>query len=393
MVVRVKNPGHGWNRLSEELRLEIRRGVVSGERVGAVAARLGVGRQSVFRVIRDAGGMPPRSMSTSKAYLNVADREEISLGLARGETFRVIAVRVGRHPASIGREVARNGGRDSYRALGAQRDAHQRARRPKPEKLALNPVLRLVVENMLEQHWSPEEISGRLPLEFPDDEEMRVSHETIYQSLYVHGRGALRKELISCLRSGRTTRKPRGRATSGAGRIKDMVMIADRPGEIEDREIPGHWEGDLILGSTVSRSSIGTLVERSSRLTLLFPLGQDRTAENTRLKLTEIIQTLPTQMCRTLTWDQGREMAQHAQFTIDTGVQVYFCDPHHPWQRGTNENTNGLLREYFPKGTDLSQVTQAVCDAVAAQLNNRPRKALGFKTPLESWRELLATTA
>ena len=385
--------GLDWSRLPDEVRLEVRRHAAGGERPSVIAAVLGLSVRTIYRVIAQSGGVPSRSRSDSTAYLSLPDREQIGLGLARGDTFKSIAAKLGRHPSTVGREIARHGGRDGYQAWRAQRDAHARARRPKPEKLATNPELRAAVEVMLEQHWSPEEISGRLPLEFPDDEEMRVSHETIYQSLFVHGRGALRKELIRCLRSGRTQRKPHGRAVSGAGRLRDMVMITERPPDADDRAIPGHWEGDLILGSTVSRSSIGTLVERSSRLVLLFPLGQDRTAENTRLKLTEIVKTLPAQMRRSLTWDQGREMAEHAQFTIDTGLQVYFCDPHAPWQRGTNENTNGLLREYFPKSTDLSQVTQATCDAVTAQLNNRPRKALGFHTPLESWAQLLATTA
>ena len=385
--------GQGWNRLPDEVRLEIRRRRASGEHTRDVAKSMGVSIQSVFRVVREAGGVPPRQRSISPARLQLADREEIMLGVQRGDTNAVIAVAVSRDSSTVSREIARNGGRANYRAWAAERKAHDNGKRPKDEKLALNPALRAAVEFGLEQHWSPEEISGRLPLEFPDDLEMRVSPETIYQSLFVQGRGALRRELVSCLRSGRTRRKPQGRVVSGAGRIKDMVMIADRPAEIEDRAVPGHWEGDLIIGSTVSRSSIGTLVERTSRLVLLFPLGTDRTALNTRLKLSEIIQTLPEQMRRSLTWDQGKEMSEHAQFTIDTGVQVYFCDPHSPWQRGSNENTNGLLREYFPKGTDLSQVTQATCDAVAAQLNNRPRKTLGYRTPLESWAQQRALTA
>ena len=389
----VMGRGQGWRRLSDEVRLEIRRRVVGGEHAEVIAAALGVSDRSVFRVVAQAGGVPPRSQSKSSVYLSLADREEIGLGLARGHPLKVIAAGLGRHPSSVGREIRRNGGPDDYQAWKAEGATRLRAARPKPEKLAGNPALLAAVVFMLEQHWSPEEISGRLPLEFPDDQEMRVSHETIYQSLFVQGRGALHKELLRCLRSGRTKRKPRGRAVSGAGKIKDMVMISERPAEAADRAVPGHWEGDLILGGTASQSSIGTLVERSTRLLLLFPLGKDRTAENTRLKLTEAVKTLPAQMRRSITWDQGREMAYHAQFTIDSGIQVYFCDPHSPWQRPTNENTNGLLREYFPKGTDLSQITQATCDAVAAQLNNRPRKILGFKTPLESFTELLALTA
>ena len=230
-------------------------------------------------------------------------------------------------------------------------------------------------------------------MEFPDDDRMRISHETIYASLFLQGRGALRKELIQCLRTGRARRHPQRRAVTGKARIKDMINISERPAEVEDRAVPGHWEGDSLMGGTATHSAIGTLVERSSRLVLLFPLGADHSAENTRRKLTEMILTLPDKMRRTLTWDQGKEMAQHTQFTIDTGVDVYFCDPHSPWQRGSNENTNGLLREYFPKGGDFRQLTQADCDAVAELLNNRPRKTLGFKTPLESYAELLASTA
>jgi IS30 family transposase len=382
-----------WNRLPDEVRSEIRRRVVAGDRAEDIALALGVGERSVFRIVAQAGGMPPRWDTRSSSRLALRDREEIWLGLERGDTFVSIAGRVGRDPSTISREVARNGGRDGYKAWRADQHTHLRAARPKPEKLALNKALALAVEYMLEQHCSPEQIAGRLPLEFPDDQDMRVSHETIYQSLFVHGRGALRKELVSCLRSGRITRRSHGRAVTGKGKIKDMAMIADRPPEADDRAIPGDWEGDLILGSLASKSSIGTLVERSSRLVVLFPLGKDRTAERTRLALAEAIQTLPRQMIRSITWDQGKEMAEHAQFSIDTGVQVWFCDPHAPWQRGTNENTNGLLREYFPKGTDLSQITQATCDAVATQMNNRPRKILGFKTPLESFTELLALTA
>jgi len=380
-------------RLTYELKLEVRRRVVAGERPWDVALGVDLAVRSVFRIVAEAGGMPPRWDSRSSSRLLLADREEISRGLERGDTLAVIAGRVGRHPSTVGREVARNGGRGSYRAWRADEDTHRRAARPKPEKLSLNKPLALAVEYLLEQRCSPEQIAGRLPLEFPDDEDMRVSHETIYQSLFVHGRGALRKELVACLRSGRITRRPHKRAVNGRGKIKDMAMIADRPPEVEDRAIPGDWEGDLILGSVASRSSIGTLVERSSRLVLLFPLGQDRSAERTRIALAAAIQTLPRQMIRSITWDQGREMAEHAKFSVDTGVQVWFCDPHAPWQRGTSENTNGLLRQYFPKGTDLSQITQATCDAVATQMNNRPRKVLGFKTPLESFTELLALTA
>lgn len=382
-----------WNRLPDEVRAEIRRRIGAGDGPKEVAASMRVSLRSVFRVVADAGGMPCRQVGRSAVRLSLADREEISRGLEAKETFTVIGARLGRHSTSISREVALDGGRDTYRAWRADRLAHQRASRPKTEKLALIPQLAAAVDVMLVQGWSPEQIAGRLPLEFPDDKDMRVSHETIYRSLFLQGRGALRKELVSCLRSGRAKRRPQRRGVTGKGKIKDMVMISERPADIEDRAVPGHWEGDLILGSVTSRSSIGTLVERSSRLVMLFPLGPDRTAEHTRIRLAETIQTLPEQMRLSITWDQGAEMSTHAQFSIDTGIQVYFCDPHSPWQRGTNENTNGLLRQYFPKGTDLSQVTQATCNAVAAQLNDRPRKTLGWKTPLESFTQLLAMTA
>ena len=278
-----------WNRLPDEVRAEVRRRVVAGGRAEDVALALGIGERSVFRIVAQAGGMPPRWDGRSSCRLSLRDREEISLGLERGETLTSIAERVGRDPSTISREVARNGGRDGYRAWRADQLTHRRAARPKPEKLALNKPLALAVTYMLEQHCSPEQIAGRLPLEFPDDKDMRVSHETIYQSLFVHGRGALRKELVSCLRSGRITRRPHGRAVSGRGKINDMAMIADRPADVADRAIPGDWEGDLILGSLASKSSIGTLVERSSRLVILFPLGQDRTAQRTRLALVEAI--------------------------------------------------------------------------------------------------------
>jgi transposase, IS30 family len=383
-----------WNRLSDESRLEIRRRIAGGELQRVVAADLNISVRTVRRIIVDAGGMPPRWESRSPVRLSLADREEISRGLGLGDTFTAIAGRVGRDPSTISREVARNGGRDHYRAWRADQETHRRARRPKPEKLTLNRPLALAVEYMLEEHLSPEQIAGRLPLEFPDDKDMRVSHETIYQSLFVQGRGALRKELIKCLRSGRNVRRPHTRTGSaGRGWIPATAMITDRPPEVKDRAIPGDWEGDLIMGSLASKSAIGTLVERNTRLLVLFPLGDDHTAEHTRVAMTEAIQTLPRQMIRSITWDQGVEMAEHAKFTLDTGIKVWFCDPHAPWQRPTNENTNGLLRQYFPKGADLSQVSTDDCHAIANKMNNRPRKILGFKTPLECFTELLALTA
>ena len=278
----------------------------------------------------------------------------------------------------------------------------ERANRPagrRRRKLASNPRLADVVGGLLEQKWSPQQISARLVNDFPDDLEMRVSHETIYQTLFVQGRGGLRKELTVCLRSGRTRRRPRTRASGGSvnqglnhGKLRDMVMISERPAEADDRAVPGHWEGDLIIGAS-SRSAIGTLVERTTRYVMLLHLPGDHGAEAVRDAMTAKVLTLPASLRRSITWDQGSEMAQHVQFRVDTGVQIYFCHPHQPWMRGSNENTNGLLRQYFPKGTDLSVHSAAHLDAVADQLNGRPRQTLGWMTPSEKFNQLVALTA
>jgi IS30 family transposase len=319
--------------------------------------------------------------------LTVAEREEISRGLRAGESLRWIAGRLGRSASTVSREVERNGGRRRYRAWRAEGRADRHARRPRPAKLARNRALRQVVERLLTARWSPQQIAWQLRHDHPHDREMRVSHETIYQSLFVQGRGALRAELTRCLRSGRAQRRPAGRARPGGG-LADMVLLSERPAEVDDRAVPGHWEGDLIIGKA-NRSAIGTLVERQTRYVLLVALPQGRTAEAVRAALVERILTLPEQLRRSLTWDRGTEMAEHVRFTIDTGVQVYFCDPHSPWQRGTNENTNGLLRQYFPKGTDLSVHDQAHLDAVAQELNGRPRQTLGWMKPSEALAALL----
>jgi transposase, IS30 family len=311
--------------------------------------------------------------------LSLSEREEISRGLAAGESMRCIAGRLGRAASTVSREMARNGGRHSYRATRAHRESRHRARRPKPSKLAVNHHLREVVEAKLELWWSPTQISEWLTEAYPEDEEMRVSHETIYQSLFVQGKGALRKELWRCLRSGRAVRRPQGRPSSTKGRIRDMVMISERPAEIEDRAVPGHWEGDLLMGK--GQTAIGTLVERWSRYVMLFPLPDGNTAEAVRDALTTTVQRLPEHLWKSLTWDQGREMAHHVEFSVDTGVDVFFCDPKSPWQRGTNENTNGLLRQYFPKTTDMSKLTQEELDQAAYSLNTRPRQTLDWKTP------------
>jgi IS30 family transposase len=322
--------------------------------------------------------------------LTLAEREEISLGLGRGETFAAIATRLGRAVSSVSREVAANGGRDGYRAWRAHRRAYERARRPKACKLACT-RLAAHVEMWLKEWWSPEEIARRLRIEFSHDPMMWVSHETIYQSLFVQGRGELRRELTRCLRTGRAKRRPRTRGEETRGRLRDMVMISERPAEVADRAVPGHWEGDLVLGKN-GRSAVGTLVERATRYVLLLHLPDGREADKVDAAMRRAIAKLPGELFRTITWDQGKEMARHATFTIDTGIQVYFCDPHSPWQRGSNENTNGLLRQYMPKGTDLSVHSEADLDRFARSLNNRPRETLGFMKPSERLTELLAHT-
>ncbi len=354
----------------------------------AVARSLSMSVTSVRELEANAGGVRPRPRLRSEWVLSLEEREEISRGLAEGVSLREIATRLGRAPSTISREVAHNGGRASYRALRADRRAWQCAERPKPAKLRACPRLRRQVERLLEERFSPRQISHWLARTHPLDMELRVSHETIYQSLYVQGRG--KAELHQALRSGRAIRKPQARsALKRRSRIPDMVLISERPPEVEDRAVPGHWEGDLIVGSKAS--SIGTLVERQTRFVLLLKLG-NRTAEEVRRAMTTRIKTLPAELRRSVTWDQGNEMALHREFTIATGMQVYFCDPKSPWQRGSNENTNGLLRQYFPKGTDLSVHSQAELNRVARQLNGRPRETLSWMTPLEKMREVVATT-
>jgi IS30 family transposase len=396
------------------------------------------------RWFRHGGGMPSISLAPlSGRYLSFAEREELAILRAQGAGVRRIARRLGRDPSTISRELRRNaatrGGRLDYRASTAQWHADRQARRPKVAKLATNDALRAYVQDRLagtvtaangtpvpgpavrwigRRHgrrqdrrwasaWSPQQIAHRLRVDFPDDEGMRISHEAIYQALYVQGRGALRRELTACLRTGRALRVPRAR-TRGSGKrfVSPEILISQRPAEAADRAVPGHWEGDLILG--LGSSAIGTLVERTTRFTMLLHLprmaghGEPRVhngpalaghgAEAVRDAIAASITTLPEQLRRSLTWDQGAEMAQHARLRIDTGVEIYFCDPHSPWQRGTNENTNGLLRQYFPKGTDLSKHSGGDLDAVAAALNSRPRKTLGWRTPAEALDQLLSTS-
>ena len=365
----------------------------AGLTIEAIAAETGRHSATVDRVLAAAGGMPPRRTGRSDLALSEEEREEISLGLARGESFRAIARALGRAPTTVSREVAANGGRRGYRAWVAERRAATQAARPKTARLADNDELRAVVEGWLAKRWSPEQIAIRLRKDYPDEPEMWVSHEAIYQALYVQGRGALRKDLTACLRTGRARRKPRNtRKDTGAGWRRDLINISERPAEADDRAVPGHWEGDLIIGQ-LGQSAIGTLVERTSRFVVLLHLPDDHGAAAVRDALIRQIPTLPAQLWRSLTWDQGSEMARHAEFTVATGVDVYFCDPHSPWQRPTNENINGLLRQYFPKGSDLSVYSQATVDAVARELNERPRKILAGMTPSEKLAELVARAA
>jgi IS30 family transposase len=420
--------------------------IALGRSSEAAAVEVGVSQAVGARWFREAGGMPPKTLAPSSKppsgrYLSFAEREEIALLRAQGCGVRETARRLGRDASTISRELRRNAATRSggleYRATTAQWHAERAARRPKRAKLAENAALRKYVQDRLagevagpggaagrgpvvpwkgrrhgrRQHrrwarsWSPEQIARRLRLDFPGDETMRISHEAIHQALYMQGRGALRRELTACLRTGRALRVPRARSRGrGQSHVTPEVMISERPAEAADRAVPGHWEGDLILG--LGSSAIGTLVERTTRFTMLLDLPRmpghgdgDRVkngpalaghgAEAVRDAIARTITTLPEQLRRSLTWDQGTELSQHARLRIDTGVQVYFCDPHSPWQRGTNENTNGLLRQYFPKGTDLSAHSAEALAAVAATLNGRPRKTLGWRTPAEAFDELL----
>jgi IS30 family transposase len=359
-----------------------------GESLRLIARRLGKRGPSVRAFVLQTGGVQQQPPRRALRCLTMAEREEISRGVAAGQSGRQLAARLGRAPSTVSRELTRNGGRHRYRAQAADTAAFGRAQRPKATKLASQPRLRAVVEAKLALRWSPEQIAGWLPLAYPQDPVMRVSHETIYLSLFVQSRGALRRELHRYLRTGRAMRYPRGRRLpQGRGQLRDTLHISQRPPEAADRAVPGHWEGDLVFGKRPS--AVGTLVERHSRYVLLFPVPDGFTAERMRPALTDAILRLPQQLRRSLTWDHGREMAEHAQFTVDSGVQVYFCDPRSPWQRGTNENTNGLLRQYLPKSADLRQLDQAALDAIAAELNGRPRQTLGFKTPSQALAEAL----
>ena len=374
-------------RLTREERLEVRRLISSGSSFEEAAAAARCSKKTVQRLLGSVGGMPARRTRRSELRLSMAEREEISRSLGGEESYRAIARRLGRAPSTISREVNANGGRRRYRAVRADETACRKAGRPKLAKLRRSRRLRTRVESMLNKLWSPQQISARLRFENPDDPELRVSHETIYQSLFVQTRGALRKELTACLRSKRTRRRPHGQKDPG-GYIRDMVLISDRPAEIEDRAVPGHWEGDLILGAR-GQSAIATLVERQTRYVMLVAVGRDKTSSHVCSLIAKKIKTLPKNLAVSLTWDRGKELAGHQKFSVATGVQVYFCDPRSPWQRGSNENTNGLLRQYFPKGSDLAAHSQRHLDRVAHMLNDRPRQTLEWMKPSEKLAELL----
>ena len=344
-------------------------------------------KSGVYRVLALNGGISPAARRRAPVALRLEEREEISRGIAAGRSIRRIAARLGRAPSTVSREVRRHGGASAYRASQADADAWEMALRPKPCRLAAHPELRWCVAQKLALEWSPEQISGWLKREFPADEGMQVSHETIYRSLFVQTRGVLKKELMAHLRTARQMRQAKGGTRrSGLGQLVDTVSIRERPAEAEDRAVPGHWEGDLLSGA--NNTHMATLVERHSRFAMLIKVPSKDTATVVGA-LSKHVRKLPVELRRSLTWDRGKEMAEHKTFTVATKVQVYFCDPRSPWQRGSNENTNGLLRQYFPRGTDLSGYSQAHLNRIALRLNQRPRKSLGFETPADKLRAVL----
>ena len=361
-----------------------------GESLHEIARLFDRFHTSVRGILAESGGIRPAPRRRSSRVLGSAEREEISRGVVAGHSIRSIAASLKRAPSTVSREIRRNEGRDGYRASHADQAAWDRARRPKPCKLALHPSLALRVAHKLQRHWSPEQIAGWLARTYPKDRNGQVSHETIYRTLYIQSRGALKKELLAHLRRTRAMRRSRHHTqkTDNHGRITNTVSISERPASAEDRAIPGHWEGDLLFGNR--NSQIATLVERQTRYLMLVKVGSKDT-ETVVNALIKNARRLPKELYRSLTWDRGKEMADHRRFTLATEIQVYFCDPHHPWQRGTNENTNGLLRQYFPKGIDLSVVSQAKLNAVARQMNERPRKTLGYETPAERYRQTVAS--
>jgi IS30 family transposase len=362
-----------------------------GESLHQIAQLFDRNHTSVQGILARTGGIRPAKRSRSRLALTLAEREEISRSLVAGHTIRSIATSLGRAPSTVSREIERNGGQGSYRASQAEQAAWDRAPRPKTCKLAENRNLAHIVANKLQVQWSPEQVAGWLQRTYPGDENYQVSHETIYRSLFIQARGALKKELLEHLRRSRGMRRSRHYTlkTKDQGRITDTVSISERPATIEDRAVPGHWEGDLLFGS--KNSQIATLVERQTRYVMLVKVAKKDT-ETVINALIKNARKLPQQIYQSLTWDRGKEMADHKRFTLATDIKVYFCDPQNPWQRGTNENTNGLLRQYFPKGTDISAYSQAKLNAVARRLNERPRKTLNYETPAERYRQTVAST-
>jgi len=362
-----------------------------GDSVHAIARQFDRSHGAIARVFARTGGIRPPQRTRSQRSLTLAEREEISRGVIVGQSLRTIAASLGRAPSTVSREIKRNGGRQQYRANKAEQAAWDRAHRAKTCKLAQNRALAFIVAEKLQLEWSPRQIAGWLKYTYPDDENYQVSHETIYKSLFIQARGALKKELLQHLRRKRAMRRSRHKTLKGdgLGQITNAVSIRERPASVEDRAVPGHWEGDLIMGS--NHSQIATLVERHTRYVMLVrvPSKDTKTVINALIKHAH---KLPRELYKSLTWDRGKEMADHQRFSLDTNVKVYFCDPQSPWQRGSNENTNGLLRQYFPKGMDLSNVHQNRLNAVARRLNERPRETLKFRTPAERFSQCVAST-
>jgi IS30 family transposase len=375
-------------RFSRQQKSELWQRWREGESLAEISRALGKHAGSVHRVLASRGGIMPAVRQRSRLSLRLAEREEISRGLAANRSIRQIAATLGRAPSTVSREISRHGGRDRYRASEADARAWEWARRPKPCRLEGRQRLRWEVARKLKLDWSPEQIAGWLKSEFPDDKDMQVSHEAIYRSLFIQARGVLKQELIEHLREVRTMRRSRnaGAQVENRGKIADAVSIRERPAEVEDRAVPGHWEGDLLSGS--NNTHIATLVERQTRFTMLVKV-EGRDTDSVVTAIGKQVRKLPNELRRSLTWDRGKEMTDHKRFTIATDLKVYFCDPHSPWQRGTNENTNRLLRQYFPKGTDLSGHTQGHLNRIALRLNQRPRKTLGFKAPADKLNDVL----